>query len=64
VFKQGQDIEGKVIEIDPRRGEVKLSIKALGEDQERNAYQQYRAQLKAEAKFTFGDLLNKTTPKR
>lgn len=64
VFKAGQDIEGKVIEIDPRRGEVKLSIKALGEDQERNAYQQYRAQLKAEAKFTFGDLLNKTTPKR
>ena len=64
IFKAGQEIEGKVIEIDPRRGEVKLSIKALGEDQERNAYQQYRAQLKAEAKFTFGDLLNKTTPKR
>jgi small subunit ribosomal protein S1 len=61
VFKVGQDIEGKVIELDPRRGEVKLSIKALGEDQERNAYQQYRQQLKAEAKFTFGDLLNKTT---
>ena len=64
VFKPGQEIEGKVLEIDPRRGEIKLSIKAFGEDNERNAYQQYRQGLKAEAKFTFGDLLNKTTPKR
>ena len=59
VFKVGQEVEGKVIEIDPRRGEIKLSIKALSEDQERNAYQQYRQQLKAEARFTFGDLLAK-----
>jgi len=59
VFSVGQEIEGKVIEIDPRRGEVKLSIKALSEDQERSAYQQYRQQLKAEARFTFGDLLAK-----
>lgn len=58
-FNVGQEIEAKVIEMDPRRGEVKLSIKALGEDQERNAYQQYRQQLKAEARFTFGDLLAK-----
>jgi small subunit ribosomal protein S1 len=59
VFNVGQQIEAKVIEVDPRRGEVKLSIKALSEDQERNAYQQYRQQLKAEARFTFGDLLAK-----
>ncbi len=59
VFKVDQEIEAKVIEIDPRRGEVRLSIKALSEDQERNAYQQYRHQLKAEARFTFGDLLAK-----
>ncbi|MDP9037042.1 MAG: S1 RNA-binding domain-containing protein [Myxococcota bacterium] len=58
-FHVGQDLEAKVIEMDPRRGEVKLSIKALSEDQERNAYQQYRQQLKAEARFTFGDLLAK-----
>jgi len=58
-FNVGQEIEAKVIEIDPRRGEVKLSIKALSEDVERNAYQQYRQQLKAEARFTFGDLLAK-----
>jgi small subunit ribosomal protein S1 len=59
VFAVGQEIEAKVIEIDPRRGEAKLSIKALSEDQERSAYQQYRQQLKAEARFTFGDLLAK-----
>jgi small subunit ribosomal protein S1 len=58
-FKVGQQIDGKVVEMDVRRGEVKLSIKALSEDQERNAYQQYRQQLKAEARFTFGDLLAK-----
>jgi small subunit ribosomal protein S1 len=64
-FNVGQEIEAKVIEMDPRRGEVKLSIKALSEDQERNAYQQYRQQLKAEARFTFGDLLaKKGTPSR
>jgi ribosomal protein S1 len=65
VFSVGQEIEAKVIEIDPRRGEAKLSIKALSEDQERSAYQQYRQQLKAEARFTFGDLLaKKVTPPR
>ncbi len=65
VFKIGQAIDAKVIEMDPRRSEVKLSIKALSEDQERSAYQQYRQQLKAEARFTFGDLLaKKGTPQR
>jgi translation initiation factor 2 alpha subunit (eIF-2alpha) len=48
--------------MDPRRGEVKLSIKALSEEQERSAYQQYRTQLKAEARFTFADLLAKKGP--
>jgi len=64
-FNVGQEIEAKVIEVDPRRGEVKLSIRALSEEQERSAYQQYRQQLKAEARFTFGDLLAKkgTPPK-
>jgi small subunit ribosomal protein S1 len=63
VFTVGQELDAKVIEIDPRRGEVKLSVKALSEDQERNAYNQYRQQLKAEARFTFGDLLAKKLQK-
>lgn len=62
-FSIGQEVEAKVMELDPRRGEVKLSIKALSDDQERNAYQQYRQQVKAEARFTFGDLLAKSQKK-
>jgi small subunit ribosomal protein S1 len=58
-FHVGQDVDAKVVEIDPRRSEIKLSIKALSEEQERSAYQQYRQQLKAEARFTLADLLTK-----
>jgi small subunit ribosomal protein S1 len=62
-FNIGQELEAKVMEIDPRRGEVKLSIKALSDEQERSAYQQYRQQVKAEARFTFADLLAKSQKK-
>ncbi len=58
-FPIGQVVEAKVMEIDPKRGEVKLSIKSLNEQHERDAYQQYRQQLNREARFTFGDLLKK-----
>jgi small subunit ribosomal protein S1 len=59
-FPVGSQLEAKVVEIDPRRGEVKLSIKALREDSERNAYQQYRQQVTRESKFgTFADLMAK-----
>jgi small subunit ribosomal protein S1 len=60
LFPVGKEIDAKVVEHDPRRGELKLSIKALNDENERNAYQQYRAQVKREAKFgTFADLLAK-----
>ena len=60
LFPVGKELEVKIIEMDPRRGEIKLSIKALAEETERNAYQQYRAQVKREAKFgTLADLLAK-----
>jgi small subunit ribosomal protein S1 len=59
-FPVGKELDAKVIELDPRKNEVKLSIRAHAEDNERNAYQQYRAQVKREAKFgTFADLLAK-----
>jgi small subunit ribosomal protein S1 len=59
-FPVGTTLDAKVIEMDPRRGEIKLSIKALKEDSERSAYQQYRQQATREGKFgTFGDLLAK-----
>ena len=60
LFPVGKELEVKIVEMDPRRGEIKLSIKALAEETERNAYQQYRAQVKREAKFgTLADLLAK-----
>ena len=60
LFPVGKELEVKIVELDPRRGELKLSIKALNEETERNAYQQYRAQVKREAKFgTLADLLAK-----
>jgi small subunit ribosomal protein S1 len=58
-FNVGHDVEAKVVEMDPRRGEVKLSIKSLSDEQERSAFQQYRQQLKAEARFTLADLIMK-----
>ncbi len=59
-FPVGTQLEAKVLEIDPRRGEVKLSIRALKEDAEKQAYQQYRAGVAREAKFgTFADLMKK-----
>lgn len=59
-FPPGHKLEAKVLEVDPRRGEAKLSIRAVKEDTEKQAYQQYRAGVAKEAKFgTFGDLLRK-----
>jgi len=59
-FPAGSKLEAKVLEVDPRRGEAKLSIRAVKEDVEKQAYQQYRAGVAKEAKFgTFGDLLRK-----
>lgn len=59
-FPPGMKFDAKVLEVDPRRGEAKLSIRALKEDVEKQAYQQYRAGVAKEAKFgTFGDLLRK-----
>lgn len=63
-FPVGKELEAKVVEHDPRRGDLKLSIRALNDETERNAYQQYRAQVKREAKFgTFADLLAKRNEK-
>ncbi|MBS2015007.1 MAG: S1 RNA-binding domain-containing protein [Deltaproteobacteria bacterium] len=60
LFPVGKELDVKIVEMDPRRGDLKLSIKALNEETERNAYQQYRAQVKREAKFgTLADLLAK-----
>jgi small subunit ribosomal protein S1 len=58
-FPLGVVLEAKVLEIDPRRGEAKLSVKALQDDAERSAYNQYRKEVTKSSKFTLGDLLAK-----
>lgn len=62
LFPVGKELEAKVIDMDPKRGEIKLSIKALNEDTERSAYAQYRQQVSRDAKFTFADLIAKKAP--
>jgi small subunit ribosomal protein S1 len=61
-FPLNTQLDAKILEIDPRRGEVKLSIRAVKEDAEKAAYQQYRAGVARDAKFgTFADLMKKTS---
>lgn len=58
VFKPGTVLDLKVVDLDPRTGEPKLSLRGFKEDEERRAHKEYRAKLKAEGGFgTLGDLL-------
>ena len=57
-FKPGSVLDVKVLDMDPRSGEPKLSIRGFKDDEERRAHREYRAKLKAEGGFgTLGDLL-------
>lgn len=59
-FPVGSKVDAKVIEVDTRRGEVKLSVRALKDDAEKQAYSQYREGVARDAKFgTFADLMKK-----
>jgi small subunit ribosomal protein S1 len=61
-FPPGQQLDVKVLDIDPRRGEPKLSITRAAEDEERRAHREYRQQLARESSFgTLGDLLRSRT---
>ena len=58
VFRPGTVLDLKVVDLDPRTGEPKLSLRGFKEDEERRAHKEYRAKLKAEGGFgTLGDLL-------
>jgi small subunit ribosomal protein S1 len=57
-FKPGSVLDLKVLDVDPRTGEPKLSIRGFKEDEERRAHKEYRQKLKEEGGFgTLGDLL-------
>jgi small subunit ribosomal protein S1 len=59
-FKEGTPLTLKVIDVDPRRMEPKLSIKQAAEDEERRAHREYRKQVAKDSGFgTLGDLLAK-----
>ncbi len=63
-FKAGDPLEVKVIDMDPRRGEPKLSIRGLSEDDERRAHKEYRKAAEKENKFgTLADLFAKAKAK-
>jgi small subunit ribosomal protein S1 len=56
-FKLNAVIDAKVIDVDPKRGEPRLSIRELAEDEERRATREYRQKLNAQGGFgTLGDL--------
>ena len=64
LFPVGKELDAKIVEIDPKRGEVKLSVEAMTEQTERDAYKAYKAKVTQEAKFgTLGDLLKKSQEK-
>lgn len=57
-FKPGTVLDLKVLDVDPRSGEPKLSIRGYKDDEERRAHREYRQKLKAEGGFgTLGDIL-------
>jgi len=59
-FPLGKRFEAKVIDLDQRRGEARLSIRALKQDEEKRAYKEYRKKVQKESSFgTFGDLFKK-----
>lgn len=56
-FKLNAVIDAKVLEVDPKRGEPRLSIRELADDEERRAAREYRQKLNAQGGFgTLGDL--------
>jgi small subunit ribosomal protein S1 len=57
-FPPGMRFEAKILEVDARRGEPRLSIKLHAEEEERRAHREYRQKLAREGGFgTLGDLL-------
>ncbi|MSP25806.1 MAG: S1 RNA-binding domain-containing protein [Myxococcales bacterium] len=59
-FPPGTKLDAKVLEVDPRRGEARLSLRAVKDDEEKRSYRDYQKKVQSEASFgTFGDLFKK-----
>lgn len=64
LFPAGQKLTAAVVDLDPRHGEPKLSIRRFEENEERSAHREYRKKLAEEGGFgTLGDLLRKQLAK-
>ena len=58
-FKKQQEIEVAVLEINPEKKKLLLSIKKAKELKERMEYQQYLTEVKSEEGYSLGDILKK-----
>ncbi len=59
-FPLGTKLDAKILEIDPRRGESRLSVRAMKDDEEKRDYRDYQKKVQREATFgTLGDLFKK-----
>ncbi len=63
-FPTGTKLKVKVIDLDPRRGEPKVSVRALKEDEERTAVRDYKKSVQSKNFGTLGDLLAKAGVKK
>ncbi|MEW6427971.1 MAG: 30S ribosomal protein S1 [Thermodesulfobacteriota bacterium] len=58
IYKVGDEIEARVINVSAKDRKIGLSIKALSDDDEQSSYLQYQAKKEKEGPSTIGDLLN------
>ena len=59
-FPLGTKLTAKVVDLDRRRGEARMSVRALKTDEEKRAYRDYRKKVQKEGSFgTFADLFKK-----
>lgn len=64
VLKVGQEIEAKIVQINPEEKKIKLSMKDIVKDEEKQEYTTFMNQQTEEENTTIGDLLKaKTEPK-
>ena len=57
VLKEGQEIEAKVLEVNPEEERMSLSIRELQEEQRANDYKQYHEKQSSSSGITLGELV-------
>ncbi|MCF6807066.1 30S ribosomal protein S1 [Thiotrichales bacterium 19S9-12] len=57
VLKTGDEVEAKIVGLDPKRRSISLSIRALSDDQDKKARANYKQQQEQMSPTTIGDLI-------